>query len=1387
MMQVVSYLCAPATIAVQKLQIQNGVACDPIEAKWSTALNDIDVYFIAEAVSLHSLSLSLSLLSVDMRVADSGHRAGSDGGSPTASRKYIGSRGSREASHTTSSSSFFIIQEPVISPSGGSVDANNARTEQLRRSPTSFRPKLKSTKNRNASPLSPDSHGDAPRVRTKQRAAASDVDTPVTALNTHEESLLEKDGAAANASTLEQRDARIWEKRTAPLSILNRVGSAPDLPLHSSVSSTVYSSSKKRNLLKTVGLRGAGPHAVALQRSRLIPLPINIRTGTLTREARDSRWSSSSSNNNIDTAADARESRLTTVPSADNAHQQLVEEEAANADYAIAALKQRLTQMEKEATRDLKQRQTLERQTAQLVRENKRLCAEKQELQSKLEHVEKDVLLQKHAFEKLSDRYAGAYNNLQKLTEQQQSTGSDKHSGAVQTVLQALTRENQEFRRKLRVLEARHADDKALTERQEKKLKRLRAELEALQHMHEANSRDGAASEVQSEYSHRPSLEAKQAHTTLTNSTAEASRRASLSGAASAVGSSSKSAPTKATSALTVTPATGSASSANGSSGHLIRADDYQYIDPNILKVLEKVDSQFSITNAITLSAVLKKWLNSCLRVVSSTHIPSVLKLLLTRICELLHCEHAAIFEVDHTGRRLIGKYTESGDVHWELPLDKGIIGFSARQNTLCNVPRAYDDPRFYSSTDTITGIPSRELLCIPIVHELQPGQPRCVFAVLQAWNTTHQKPFTPNDQILGGLLTIQAGTVFLQTQKINAKLVRIMRMPQEIVPEDVAMAPQDDFASTLVEGHASPLPTTATMSLLQLVANAQKQFSECIGIKKLRIFVLEAEVMRVWHVGSELDTDSGRAVLVRKYSNVLSSLCGMAVKTASNASVVLEDPTSEAMFNDIVDLNGGAGGLYLSPISSPLGSLPLGMIQVARSSVTAVVGDDPGFAAAVAKEKQAAQASEDMLTLELIETFARVFAGLLHHVKAQQLYDTCPKEIRDARLAYLTDRLDCLENECREEQEQNEAKEEQVTRALAATAMMEQRFLESAQRERSRGGQRPEQPVVAEKEPTRRVSFSEEVLHPGASVHKRDSRRVSSAGSTRKSASVALYSPALGIVHVGGTDEAQAGAREKADENEAEQLSEDDGDDAGEKAEERDFHHATELGSSDATQLDDLSSDSSRASDHIAVDAEAERALQDEDDRDTTTGDSGDPDTSESHLNDFAPADWRYEQYRDSDFTEDGGAFDGLQEHDDGQQAEEYEGYSEPDEPQSGGGDDTFAGGSWRQDDAPVGLISTDSMYGIDLSYSDHSPPELATGDTNDSFSPIGEDQDPQLGASFPSAASRSARSVRSSSSMKRNQNGTVTSATSTSGQLMQSRSRPTTAAWPISRSPTS
>ncbi|RHY38147.1 hypothetical protein DYB38_006313 [Aphanomyces astaci] len=105
-----------------------------------------------------------------------------------------------------------------------------------------------------------------------------------------------------------------------------------------------------------------------------------------------------------------------------------------------------------------------------------------------------------------------------------------------------------------------------------------------------------------------------------------------------------------------------------------------QYIDPNILRILHKVDSQFSISNAINLSSTMKRWLHSC---------------------------HSIITSVDI---RVAG---EANNV--EVPCDKGIVSHVLKSGTPCNIAHAYDDPRFYSPQDNSTGITTKDVMCVPI------------------------------------------------------------------------------------------------------------------------------------------------------------------------------------------------------------------------------------------------------------------------------------------------------------------------------------------------------------------------------------------------------------------------------------------------------------------------------------------------------------------------------------------------------------------------------------------------------------------------------------------------------------------------------------------------
>ncbi|KAE9342520.1 hypothetical protein PF008_g10123 [Phytophthora fragariae] len=945
----------------------------------------------------------------------------------------------------SAASSFFIIHESsstVILPNGG-----DRSPPKLRRSgddngpPVSIRSRqggssstgLRKKKSRSKTPASAPGSQSTSLLDTPAALRNSSTALSPTVYEGHEDEEVNDLNQTASEAHTDNVQTASKTKRTMELSILNRCGSAPDLPMHSPLSANVYSSSKKRTLQSS---NGASPHLATLQRSRLTPLPANTRAKVVKPDPL--------------LTVDEVEPKQSTGDGFDSAslfsRDPLLQEKMRQDTQTIASLKQRLVLLEREISASTKYRHMTEKQIAQLSLETQRLQGEKTQQQARINELDRTVLRQRHEYDKLAARYAAVYANLQKLVDQQQNPSDNS---AQQSALQALARENQDFLRKLRVLEARHAEDKALTSNQEKKIKRVKAEIEALQHMHDAKTRDDDLDESSSDTDQvsRLSRPKKRADSDV--------NYGGRLNSASSTASITSSTPRRAGSPVRVQAVQ------NAALGHLVTAEAYQYIDPNILKVLEKVDSQFSITNAINLSVVLKKWLNSCVHIVCSTHLPSVLQTLLKRMCELLHCEHVALFTVDYAARKLVAVSSERGPERWELPLDKGISGYAARHNVLCNVPCANDDPRFFSSTDSITSTTSREVLALPIVHELQlyleahlagsgdsnrtKVNGHGVFAVLRAWNTTHQKPFSPNDQILGSLLAVQAGIILRQTivtktlQKINHKTHQILQMPSEIIAKastglHTMRSPHPEVSGSPSAGSSSPLASeypgaSLIPSVVQLVAVAQKELGECLGIKQLRIFVFDAAANKLWHAGEQLPHDTGDGstpTVVRRYVSAQASLCALLLRSDAT-STILTEPSAQAAFNDTVDIPGGARGLYLVPILSPWGNgaLPFGVVQVARVAkarlsaspfaLTASEGAGSSImAGSVAdivanNEREAAQQTEDRLMLELLGLFCRVFAGLLHHVVAQQLHDACPPELLQAQLATLSNHLDGL------------------------------------------------------------------------------------------------------------------------------------------------------------------------------------------------------------------------------------------------------------------------------------------------------------------------------------------------------------------------------------------
>lgn len=146
---------------------------------------------------------------------------------------------------------------------------------------------------------------------------------------------------------------------------------------------------------------------------------------------------------------------------------------------------------------------------------------------------------------------------------------------------------------------------------------------------------------------------------------------------------------------------------------------------------------------------------------------------------ELLCCDRATLFLVDHTSSELVFSPTgvlaasavlrRNDSKAIRIPLASGIAGSCVTMRQIINISDAYLDPRFNRSVDVKTGYRTKSILSFPVVRQ---GQ---VIAVLQAINKSAdlgEGGFSKNDELIAVLLGRQVGV-----QLHNAQLFDKLRM----------------------------------------------------------------------------------------------------------------------------------------------------------------------------------------------------------------------------------------------------------------------------------------------------------------------------------------------------------------------------------------------------------------------------------------------------------------------------------------------------------------------------------------------------------------------------------------------------------------------------------
>lgn len=195
-------------------------------------------------------------------------------------------------------------------------------------------------------------------------------------------------------------------------------------------------------------------------------------------------------------------------------------------------------------------------------------------------------------------------------------------------------------------------------------------------------------------------------------------------------------------------------------------------------------------------------------------HINTLIPSIMSRACELVKADRCSLFMVSEMRDKLISTFTGGLNNSIEIPINAGIVGFTATTGKVLNIKDAYEDPRFNRGTDLATGYRTQSLLCVPIADEK--GTIRGVTEMINKIGGT----FTDEDEKI-----IQVFNIFVGISIENARLYR--------ASIDLSL----QLRSVLQISQSITKVTTIKSLLEEILRNSRK----VIGAGRAMIFLLNA------------------------------------------------------------------------------------------------------------------------------------------------------------------------------------------------------------------------------------------------------------------------------------------------------------------------------------------------------------------------------------------------------------------------------------------------------------------------------------------------------------------------------------------------------------------
>lgn len=125
-----------------------------------------------------------------------------------------------------------------------------------------------------------------------------------------------------------------------------------------------------------------------------------------------------------------------------------------------------------------------------------------------------------------------------------------------------------------------------------------------------------------------------------------------------------------------------------------------------------------ALKNSISQQKKLRSLLEVAETLSGQLRMDELINKIMSQACDLVKADRCSLFMVNESRDRLVTSFQGGLANAIEIPINAGIVGYTATTGNILNIPDAYQDPRFNRAMDLSTGYRTLTLLCVPIFDE---------------------------------------------------------------------------------------------------------------------------------------------------------------------------------------------------------------------------------------------------------------------------------------------------------------------------------------------------------------------------------------------------------------------------------------------------------------------------------------------------------------------------------------------------------------------------------------------------------------------------------------------------------------------------------------------